>query len=301
MITTPGEARVRADVLLLVGDGLDEAWPALERPAAVAPCSSAAGSMFRDRIVRLASGARDATLARPVGPYRHGRLGRRSRLRGQSRGACGRASRAVGRSSRRTGAPRSTRSPTSERRRRFGVAIWSASSARRARDRDAQRPRARSQRVDPVLLAPPGRARQRRRRSRGLRVDDGLSHAHRIRLRRRRRTTPGGSTPSGSLRCAGVRLRRLDLRLRRAAAATGPAARSPSLCATARRDLAQKPRVLIEVGASRRRSRRCPPFPERRNAHRRDASCVVRRRSAERRRGARAHRREASGRGRRAC
>lgn len=29
MLTTPGEARVRADVLLLVGDGLDEAWPAL--------------------------------------------------------------------------------------------------------------------------------------------------------------------------------------------------------------------------------------------------------------------------------
>ncbi len=29
MLTTPGEARVRADVLLLVGDGLEEAWPAL--------------------------------------------------------------------------------------------------------------------------------------------------------------------------------------------------------------------------------------------------------------------------------
>ncbi len=29
MLTTPGEARVRADVLLLVGDGLDKAWPAL--------------------------------------------------------------------------------------------------------------------------------------------------------------------------------------------------------------------------------------------------------------------------------
>jgi formylmethanofuran dehydrogenase subunit B len=29
MLTTPGEARVRADVVLLVGDGLTEAWPAL--------------------------------------------------------------------------------------------------------------------------------------------------------------------------------------------------------------------------------------------------------------------------------
>ncbi len=29
MLTTPGEARVRADVVLLVGDGLFEAWPAL--------------------------------------------------------------------------------------------------------------------------------------------------------------------------------------------------------------------------------------------------------------------------------
>jgi formylmethanofuran dehydrogenase subunit B len=29
MLTTPGEARVRADVLLLVGDGLEKTWPAL--------------------------------------------------------------------------------------------------------------------------------------------------------------------------------------------------------------------------------------------------------------------------------
>jgi formylmethanofuran dehydrogenase subunit B len=29
MVTTPGEARVRADLVLLVGDGLPEAWPAL--------------------------------------------------------------------------------------------------------------------------------------------------------------------------------------------------------------------------------------------------------------------------------
>src|SRR5579862_3309459 len=29
MLTTPGEARVRADVVLLVGDALQETWPAL--------------------------------------------------------------------------------------------------------------------------------------------------------------------------------------------------------------------------------------------------------------------------------
>ncbi len=31
MVTTPGEARVRGDVLVLVGDGLDKAWPALNK------------------------------------------------------------------------------------------------------------------------------------------------------------------------------------------------------------------------------------------------------------------------------
>ena len=31
MLTTPGEARVRADVLLLVGDGLEESWPVLNK------------------------------------------------------------------------------------------------------------------------------------------------------------------------------------------------------------------------------------------------------------------------------
>ena len=37
MLVTPGEARVRADVVLLVGDGLTESWPASRRAVAHAP------------------------------------------------------------------------------------------------------------------------------------------------------------------------------------------------------------------------------------------------------------------------
>ena len=53
MLTTPGEARVRADVVLLVGDGLTEAWPALNERLLRA--ASEAGRRRRQRrIVWLA-------------------------------------------------------------------------------------------------------------------------------------------------------------------------------------------------------------------------------------------------------
>ena len=53
MLTTPGEARVRADVVLLVGDGLLQAWPHLiER--LLAPPAKPEGVEVKRRIVWLA-------------------------------------------------------------------------------------------------------------------------------------------------------------------------------------------------------------------------------------------------------
>jgi len=60
MLTTPGEARVRADVLLLVGDGLLQTWPSLiER--LLAPPARPEGAEVKRRILWLAPRA-DATI-----------------------------------------------------------------------------------------------------------------------------------------------------------------------------------------------------------------------------------------------
>jgi formylmethanofuran dehydrogenase subunit B len=53
MLTTPGEARVRADVVLLVGDGLTEAWPALNERL-LRPPARPDGVEIARRIVWLA-------------------------------------------------------------------------------------------------------------------------------------------------------------------------------------------------------------------------------------------------------
>jgi formylmethanofuran dehydrogenase subunit B len=53
MLTTPGEARVRADVVLLVGDGLTEAWPALNERL-LRPLARPDGVDVARRIVSLA-------------------------------------------------------------------------------------------------------------------------------------------------------------------------------------------------------------------------------------------------------
>ena len=98
---------------------------------------------------------------------------------------------------------------------RFGRLDGGAS--RGARTRNAQRSRARSKRNDAVFDVASRCARQRRGRARGLRLDDRLSDANRIRIRRaaarslaiRRRT-------ARDLR--GNRLRVVDLSIRGAAA-----------------------------------------------------------------------------------
>jgi formylmethanofuran dehydrogenase subunit B len=53
MLTTPGEARVRADVVLLVGDGLTEAWPSLTERL-LAPPARPEGVDVKRRIIWLA-------------------------------------------------------------------------------------------------------------------------------------------------------------------------------------------------------------------------------------------------------
>jgi formylmethanofuran dehydrogenase subunit B len=53
MLTTPGEARVRADVVLLVGDGLTEAWPSLTERL-LAPPARPEGVDVKRRIVWFA-------------------------------------------------------------------------------------------------------------------------------------------------------------------------------------------------------------------------------------------------------
>ena len=53
MLTTPGEARVRADVILLVGDGLTRAWPQLNARL-LAPPARPEGVNVKRRVVWLA-------------------------------------------------------------------------------------------------------------------------------------------------------------------------------------------------------------------------------------------------------
>ncbi len=60
MLTTPGEARVRADVLLLVGDGLLQTWPSLVERL-LAPPARPEGAEVKRRVLWLAPHA-DATI-----------------------------------------------------------------------------------------------------------------------------------------------------------------------------------------------------------------------------------------------
>jgi formylmethanofuran dehydrogenase subunit B len=67
MLTTPGEARVRADVVLLVGDGLMQAWPALNERL-LRPLARPDGVDVARRIVWLApdGGARISGFERDI-------------------------------------------------------------------------------------------------------------------------------------------------------------------------------------------------------------------------------------------
>ncbi len=126
MLTTPGEARIRGDVLLLVGDGLEEAWPALNERLLTVPVRPDGGEGQQRRIVVLATDERSAR------PERSGDVETAVFGKGADFAANLAALRArVKRPARKVGSdPAPSRLETIAdflREARFGVAIWSAS------------------------------------------------------------------------------------------------------------------------------------------------------------------------------
>ena len=127
MLTTPGEARVRADVVLLVGDGLTEAWPHLNERL-LAPPARPEGADVKRRIVWLAPHA-DATIPGFDGDIeivRRGRLAQRSprnlaalRARVKSRPVAQRPAFLL---------PALDALAATLKGARFGVAVWTAAS-----------------------------------------------------------------------------------------------------------------------------------------------------------------------------
>lgn len=117
MLTTPGEARVRADVVVLVGEGLDEAWPGLNERLLSVPARPD-GADIQRRIVVL---ARDAPSKRP-GPVETVVFGRGAGFAADLAALRARVKRRP-----RTAAP-SQHDAIAEllREAKFGVAIWSA-------------------------------------------------------------------------------------------------------------------------------------------------------------------------------
>jgi formylmethanofuran dehydrogenase subunit B len=125
MLTTPGEASVRADVVLLVGDGLTEAWPHL-RERLLAPPARPEGADVKRRIVWLAPA---------IGARIHGFEGN-IEIWAAGRGATLAANlaalraRVKGRPVAETQLPLSTLDAlaASLKGARFGVAVWTAAS-----------------------------------------------------------------------------------------------------------------------------------------------------------------------------
>ena len=130
MLTTPGEARVRADVVLLVGDGLTEAWPSLTERL-LAPPAWPEGVDVKRRIIWLA----------PAIGARIGGFEGDIEIWGAERGATLAVNLAALRArvkNRRIANPRIARSAlplsvldsiaTTIKTARFGVAVWTAES-----------------------------------------------------------------------------------------------------------------------------------------------------------------------------
>jgi formylmethanofuran dehydrogenase subunit B len=127
MLTTPGEARVRGDVLLLVGDDLDAAWPALNERLLAVPLRSDSAEVQQRQFVVLAKDERSTRRRRP------GRV--ETAVFGQG------AEFAANLAALRARVKRHPRKPSSDlaashldtiadllRQAKFGVAIWPASS-----------------------------------------------------------------------------------------------------------------------------------------------------------------------------
>ncbi len=182
MLTTPGEARVRADVLLLVGDGLDKAWPALNERLLSVPARPDRVDVER-RFVVLARNERSEPRGQP-GHVETVVFGK---------GADFAANLAALRA-RVKGRPWTTASDLALSRldaiadvlrgARFGVAIWSASGLDALEIEMVNGLVRDLNEFHSVLVLALGGGRQRHGRSRCLRVDDRLSDANRVRLRR---------------------------------------------------------------------------------------------------------------------
>ncbi len=126
MLTTPGEARVRADVVLLVGDGLTEAWPHLNERL-LAPPARPEGVDVKRRIVWLAPHA-DARISGFDGDIEIVTVGIGTTL---AANLAALRARVKGRPVAQTQTSftlRSTHSPATVKAARFGVAVWTAES-----------------------------------------------------------------------------------------------------------------------------------------------------------------------------
>ena len=123
MLTAPGEARVRADVLLLVGDALRETWPALNERL-LRPPAGADGAAVARRIVWLAPDA-DARISGFDGNIKVVAAGLGATL-AANLGAL--RARVKGRPVARTGIPLPTLDSLTDplKGARFGVAVWTA-------------------------------------------------------------------------------------------------------------------------------------------------------------------------------
>ena len=125
MLTTPGEARVRADLLLLVGDGLEETWPALINRLLAVRAGTDGGAVARSVVWLAPSGGdRLSTFDGPIEVIAAGMgvtlaanlAALRARIKGRPVAA--------------SGIPPVTLDALSDRLKaaKFGVAVWSAQS-----------------------------------------------------------------------------------------------------------------------------------------------------------------------------
>ena len=197
MLTTPGEARVRADVVLLVGDALLQTWPGLNERLLRLPARPDGVDVTR-RILWLAPQA-DATIPGFDGDIEVIAAGLGATL---AANLAALRARVKGRPVARAQIPLPTLDALAAvlKGARFGVAVWTAAhlgalelEMLNGLVRDLNE----TTRFSTLPLA---RARQWRGRARCLRLDDRLPHANRIRRRRASRMIPGASTPSDSSR-----------------------------------------------------------------------------------------------------
>ena len=140
MLTTPGQARVRADVVLLVGASLLETWPRLI-DRLLAPPATPDGVDVKRRIVWLAQQA-DAKLPGFDGDIEVVAAGQSATL-AANLGAL--RARVKGRPVAQAQIPLPALDALASALKgaRFGVALWNAASSWSAGNRDAERPRAR--------------------------------------------------------------------------------------------------------------------------------------------------------------